>query len=366
MNPKSRPLRPHLAAARLNVLACLLILATAGRSWAAPGYLDTTIGDIGRLATMQMHSMEAATILMLLTLVIVSARTRRHICPLLAAVTLAACSGGSGSGAPTSPPPASSPPATSPPADGVSSGYFSGYVGGIYAEALVTEDGEVRMWMDYAVLCSSSPGEFRSMQFIGSMERHVDGSAVAIGVLVGEGNGPVWNGEPPFCGSGLSAEVLLEQIYGGRMDGRLRLPAWAGVRDVDVYMTWPTRTYVTHAATAENAAGIYLEELAGFATAGDTVVTVDGSGAIFFQSADSGCVGNGTLVARGDGKYNVYDVDLQISECKEQFAHYNRSFAGLGTRSIGDWDWGDWLVLMLDSSERDMPQIALTMWSSRR
>lgn len=41
--------------------------------------------------------------------------------------------------------------------------------------------------------------------------------------------------------------------------------------------------------------GQYQEELAEFAPDGDAIMSVDGDGRIFFQSAHSACTGNGTL-----------------------------------------------------------------------
>jgi hypothetical protein len=77
-------------------------------------------------------------------------------------------------------------------------------------------------------------------------------------------------------------------------------------------MGWPTATYL-EPATFQLAVGQYSEELAELAI--DAVISVDSGGRLFFQSAYSGCVGNGTLTPRSDGTFNVYDVALLLENC---------------------------------------------------
>ncbi len=260
-------------------------------------------------------------------------------------------------------PTVSTPPAAAEPSVGYV-GYFSGHVASHYAEALVTEDKQVRIWISSAPQCASRPDATTNpVQFVGTLDVYFNGAA-AIGNLVDEGDGSIWDGAD-ICASGVPAELILEKIGNKSIEGLLRIPSIAGSLDFALGMSWPTDTYVTQPGSIANASGFYVEALATFAASDDTVVIVDDDGRIFFQSAGSGCVGNGELIAHGDGSYSVYDVELRISDCGGNFAHLNRSFAGLGTRTVGIWDWGDWLVLMLDAQEPGLPRVALTMWGSR-
>jgi len=61
-------------------------------------------------------------------------------------------------------------------------------------------------------------------------------------------------------------------------------------------------------------AGHYQETLAEFALDGDTIVSIVANGALSFQSANSGCTGNGTLRPHLDGAVNVYDVSHSSSK----------------------------------------------------
>ena len=129
-------------------------------------------------------------------------------------------------------------------------------------------------------------------------------------------------------------------------------------------MGWPTVTYL-EPATLEFASGQYTETLA--EAARDAVINLDSGGRFFFQSPQSGCVGNGTLVPHADGIFNVYDVALLVENCASGHEESNGEFEGLATRTVGGgWDyWGDWLVLWLSTPETAPVPQAFVMWGSR-
>lgn len=77
--------------------------------------------------------------------------------------------------------------------------------------------------------------------------------------------------------------------------------------------------------------GSYAGQLAGE----DVVISIDGAGALFFQQAPTGCIANGSASPHGSGGFNVYDVELEISNCAGDFNNLNRPFTGLATLAAG-------------------------------
>ena len=69
-------------------------------------------------------------------------------------------------------------------------------------------------------------------------------------------------------------------------------------------------------------------------------MSIDLAGKLSFQSAHSGCIGNGTLAPHLDGKFNVYDVALTIENCNATYAYLNGAFEGLATTTPSTaWDY---------------------------
>ena len=65
----------------------------------------------------------------------------------------------------------------------------------------------------------------------------------------------------------------------------------------------PWENHYTLPARTHDLAAQYKVELAEFALGDDTIMSVDGAGRLFFQSAGSGCIGNGTVRTHLDGSY---------------------------------------------------------------
>jgi hypothetical protein len=61
---------------------------------------------------------------------------------------------------------------------------------------------------------------------------------------------------------------------------------------------------------------------------------------LFFQSAHSGCIGNGTLAPHLDGEFAIFDVTLTIASCNAPYNYLNGEFEGLATTNASSiWDY---------------------------
>ena len=256
------------------------------------------------------------------------------------------------------PVPAAAPPPT--PSEPATHGYFAGGMfvddsGGHYAEALLTVDGLVRIFVDGV---PGAPNTLGSRQFVGHLE-FTDGQAYGTGLVHTQGCDQT--GASTVCGGAVPAEVAITTATRNLLLGEITL---SGGEVWSFQMGWPTITYLEPAAL-EFASGQYTEVLA--KAAYEAVITVDSGGRLFFQSPESGCVGNGTLAPHGDGTFNVYNVALRVENCASGYESSNGEFQGLATRTIGGaWDyWGDWLVAWLSSPETAQVQQAFVMWGSK-
>jgi hypothetical protein len=226
---------------------------------------------------------------------------------------------------------------------------------GHYAEALLTVDGLVRIFVDGVPGSTNTLG---SRQFVGRLE-FTDGQAYGTGAVYTQGCDQT--GASTVCGGAVPAEVAITTATRSLLLGEITL---TGGEVWSFQMGWPTVTYLEPAAL-ELASGQYTEALA--KAAYEAVITVDSGGRLFFQSPQSGCVGNGTLAPHSDGIFNVYDVVLLVENCASGYESSNGEFEGLATRTIGGaWDyWGDWLVVWLSSPETAQVQQAFVMWGSK-
>ena len=74
-----------------------------------------------------------------------------------------------------------------------------------------------------------------------------------------------------------------------------------------------------------------LETIAGTYNDAAQILTVDDNGALFEQNAVTGCVLNGQI-SLIDGEFNVYGIDVDISDCTGLADVFNDStFTGLAT-----------------------------------
>lgn len=290
---------------------------------------------------------------------------------LLFAHALAGC-GGSGSDrnpGPTTagpvPPPAPGP--VPPPAAKSLHGRFVGSVKigdtEYFGDALLTVDGAVRLYVGGPYHSDGTVQLTRpesSAQFVGNLEMH-GGRASGTGVIIAQGCAPPRD-FVGLCGSNVSGEFRIAAESGG-IKGEIQ----ADVNDAIV--TWfldlqSWNNFYELPATLPNVARQFEEVLAEFASGGDVIMNMDGAGRLFFQSAHSACIGNGTLAPHLDGAFNVYDVTLIIGGCNETYAYLDGEYEGLATTSASDyWAYDSSLRTWLSKRAGDPSQpAALTMW----
>ena len=264
-------------------------------------------------------------------------------------------SGGGGS----APPSPSQPPEPSP---GGQAGDSGRYVGTVtidgkkyYGDALVTVEGAVRLYVGGAYADDGTVQRTRPEVF-SQFIKYADGSTDNGGVLV-------WQG----CCGDISANLGMEVSSTGDLTGELKIlnvdgtrPTWSlDLRSWDNYYTVP--------ASLEQLAGQYAEELAPFAPDGDVVVNIEENGQMFFQSAATGCIGNGTVHPHLDSAFNVFDVVLHIDGCRDEHRKWNGTHDGLGTTSPSNY-WAYDTLLRIWFTNRhdwDVPRNAFLM-SGRR
>jgi hypothetical protein len=300
-------------------------------------------------------------------------RTAEFLGCVLLAQLLAGCDGGTATPPADNPPP---PPSSGdpPPFDGPSGhGHFRGAaaIGDDlhHAEALLTVDGELRLFVGGLLGPTSGPigggglGELLdpedARQFSGVVELSGDQGEGA-GVVTGELCAAPDVGR--FCGESVPAQVSISDAANGKLAGEIRVATSAGdetwLLDLSAWSA-----YYTLSAAVTQPAGIFREELAQFAEGDDVVISVDGAGALFFQAPATGCIGNGTLTPHTDGEFYVFDVELLIENCNATYDFLNAQFSGLATETQDSyWGYDDWLVMFVSTPDGE-PPAAITMYA---
>lgn len=287
----------------------------------------------------------------------------RVLAALICAQVLVGCGDGSGRSPndmvahPPNSPPEAMPAA--PPIEG--HGRFIGTVTiqdvNYFGDALLTEDGELRLYV-------GGPGEATgalqverpesAAQFVGRLDMHRRTS----------GNGVVISqhcetlGSDPLCVGTTPADIDVEEVSGGIV-GEMRLAVndevWAlSLHRWEYYYDFP----------AGPASGQYREHLAEFAHEGMAIGL--GNGALSFKSTSSGCTGRGTLTPHLNGAFHVFDVRLHIEHCNEAHAFLNGEFEGLASETAGSvWDYDNWLRMWLSTPEGSSAPVAIATLASR-
>lgn len=307
---------------------------------------------------------------------------------LLLAVVVTGCGGG-GSAATsiaTAPLPAatSAPPIVASPSAPSWGGHFVGSVriadAYYFADALLTVDGSVRLYIGGPVAASGMPGTLQSKtarysQFVGNVE--VRGNeANGVGAMVANGC------SPPYILLGECGDNVLGNVHIIVQSGDNRL------LQGEIVLNANSRTLKQNGAThtlfldmrdwnggfavptfSQTPQGLYQEELAEFAVGTDTTISVDRDGKMFFESAASGCIGNGIIAPRADWRLSVYvliyEVTLRIDNCQGPYERLNGSFAGLATWSIMEL-WDSDLVLRFWLTEQGWPNSKVPLMLSAR
>jgi hypothetical protein len=294
----------------------------------------------------------------------------RFLVGLLFAPALTGCGGSGSSTAPASAGPStapysagSSPPPPAPLSAQAWQGHFIGTVkigtGQYYGDALLTVDGMVRLYVGGPYASDGTVQLTRpdsSAQFVGTVEGQGN-QAAGSGVIIGQGCAAPVPGR--LCGETAAGDINIE-VDSGNIQGNIHVTTHAGVEIWSLVLSEWNNYYVLPAKT-ENVAGQYKEVLAEFALDGDTIMSVDRTGQLSFQSVHSGCIGNGTLAAHLDGKFNVYDVALTIENCNAPYTYLNGGFEGLATTTPSDaWDYDSLLRTWLSKRESTSSQAAVT------
>jgi len=292
---------------------------------------------------------------------------------LLLAQILAACDGGSGNPIPDDPP--LPPPPVS--AD-IQHGHYRGLstIGGrsFHAEALLTVDGEFRLFVGASADADGAPATgaglsghllspVESMQFFGHVT--VNGSVgsgaglVVVEVCALDGG--------RACGESTTAEASLNGLNDGnvtRLTGEIKNATSSGEETWQLDLSaWSL--YYDSPAEPELIGSLFREELARFAEGDDVLLSLDGAGRLFFQGPATGCTGNGALTPHLDGNFLVFDVDLVIENCNANYAFLNTRFTGLATQTQnGYWSYDSWLVIFATTPEGAASRVALTMYAS--
>jgi hypothetical protein len=304
-----------------------------------------------------------------------SAAPRACVRPMMLALLLAlgACGGGGGSGQSGV---AMSGDSTVPPVTPVTpaptQAWTGHYVGAVkiadvtyFGDAVFTQDGEARLYVGGPY---DNGGELQltrpesSEQFVGTVAMG-DGQLSGSGLIIGQEC--AINAAGRFCGQPASAEisatVQLNTDGSGSavLQGEIRVTTSSGTE------TWPLNLQLwsdSLLATSAAAAGQYKEVLAEFASAGDVIMNIDSSGKLFFQSANSACVGNGALVPHLNGAADTYDVTLTMQNCNGAYAYLNGQYDGLALYTASSyWDYDSQLRMWLSKSTGETPPAALTM-----
>ena len=279
-------------------------------------------------------------------------------------IGLGACGGSDSLDAPPPSPGAAS---TVQPPPALAHGYFVGTVRigsqEYYGDALVTVDGVVRLYVGGPEAGDAGAGLIQrirpesSAQFVGRLYWQ-SGQAVGTGLIIGQGcaaASPI-----RFCSGSASGEISLTTMPSGYVQGTLRVLMNGGEE------TWSLNLgewshYYRLRASPSAAMGRYNEELAEFSADGNTIVQVDQTGQLSFQSSNSGCTGNGALAPHLDAAFYVYDVILTIQNCSTRYSHLNGGFVGLATFTPSSYWNYDGLLRVWVSKPDHGSQAALTM-----
>jgi hypothetical protein len=189
-------------------------------------------------------------------------------------------------------------------------------------------------------------------------------SAVGTGVLIGEGCGLPSAGA--FCGrettirievtkTGValdlgSAGVIRVATQNGETTWPLRLGYWGGRPGFDVVMLGSRGVFELHQAE--------------FVGTSRVLMTIYEDGRTFFQSADTGCMGNG-LISAYRNRMDLYGFELEIRGCTGSFSYLNTDFEGLGLReSLTPWDYDFSVISLWLSTPPGAPSpAAITLWA---
>ena len=229
-----------------------------------------------------------------------------------------------------------------------------------FGDAVVTQDGAMRLYIggtydDGGELQVARPQS--SEQFVGKIQMS-DGQWSGSGVILGQEC--AINPANRFCAqlaqAEFSANVSFDSGAGAPvLQGNIQLGTSGGTETWSLnLLLWPY--------DGSLGSGQFQEMLAEFASGSDVIVSLDGSGRLFFQSPGSSCVGNGTSAAHSAGPAGIYDVTLLIESCSGAYAYLNGAYGGLALETPGSrWDYDNLLRIWLSKDSGSGSPAAVTM-----
>jgi hypothetical protein len=232
-----------------------------------------------------------------------------------------------------------------------------------FGDAIFTQDGAVRLYIggpagNAGAIQVRRPAS--SAQFVGTIDMR-DGQGSGSGLIIGQEC--AINAAGRFCGQPATAEINASVQMGSGasanadLQGEIRITTASGTETwlLDLGL-WSDPTLATTPWS-----GQLKETLAEFASASDVIMNFDGSGLLTFQSANSGCVGNGALVPHLDGAADTFDVTLTMENCNAAYAYLNGRYDGLALYTASSyWDYDSVLRMWLSKPAGQTPPAALT------
>jgi hypothetical protein len=252
-----------------------------------------------------------------------------------------------------------------------------------HAEALIAVDGVVRLYVGGPVSVSSLnsgaglPAETLNLEvstlFVGNLAMNSD-EGIGDGAIFGQNCAAAEPGR--FCDEPALAEIRIARTppipanpASVGLAGEIQITTNEGeeiwLLDLAAWSIYYNLSASSSDGLYRGPVGMFREELAEFVQAGDVIATIDTAGRLFFQSPDSGCIGNGTLAPHADGKFYVFDVNLLIESCDTTYAFLNGEFEGLATETQDNyWGYDNWLIMFLSTANGSLSQAAITMIGS--
>ena len=235
-----------------------------------------------------------------------------------------------------------------------------------YGDALITGDQAIRLYVGGPYAPDGTVQESRpasSDQFVGNLEVHAD-QAFGSGVIIGQQCAPP-SDRSGYCGENASAEIQLAHYATPAAEIGIKGEIQVTANDTTEIWSVDLQPFGNDSelrARLESVQGTYQEVLAEFALDGDTIISVNLAGLLFFQSAHSGCMGNGTLAPHLDGEFDIYDVALVIESCNVPYDYLNGEFVGLATITPSSvWDYDSLLRTWLSRKDGAQSPAAVTM-----
>jgi len=253
------------------------------------------------------------------------------------------------------------PPAPPPPPSPVVEAWDGYFIGSVTVttgfpqsgEAVLTPDGTVR------IAFKNSWGGLHpegSAQFVGTFDV-LGTEGLGTGFVIGQ-ECAVFPANR-FCIAPASARITIFTATQALLGGQLEVSTSEGDEIWPFQMYWYGGPLVV---SLPGLVGIYEAHPIEFAQGNlAMIVTVDIAGLMYFQSPNSGCIGNGALTPYGDGAFPAFAAALTIEACNGEFSKLNGTYEGLVIGFPSDFYYFASLSLWMSTSTEAGSQAAFTM-----